>query len=86
MFGIGIAALAKPVHLAWLQQPCVLAELREIRIRLEQFLGLDMTIVERIDEVEADIASNQIEARRTPAGNFLIVFSLGQKFPFFLII
>jgi hypothetical protein len=45
-----------------------------------------MTIVERVDEVEADIAPDQIEARRTPAGNFLIVLSLRQKFPFLSIV
>jgi hypothetical protein len=45
-----------------------------------------VTIVERVDEVEADIARNQIEARWTPAGDCAIVFRLRQKFPFYPII
>ncbi|HEX3682174.1 MAG TPA: hypothetical protein VHU83_06490, partial [Bryobacteraceae bacterium] len=66
--GIGIAALVEAVHLPWLQHACVFAKPREIHVSLKQFLRLAMAIVERVHEVEADIARNQIEAGRTPAG------------------
>jgi hypothetical protein len=39
-----------------------------------------MTIIERVDEVEADIAPDQIEARRTPAFKFSCFFGLLQDF------
>jgi hypothetical protein len=62
------------------QQPSVFAEAREIHIRLKQLLRLGMTIIERVDEVEADIAPDQIEARRTPAFKFSCFFGLLQDF------
>ena len=78
--GIGIAPLVKPVHLGRFQHTCVFAEACEIRVSFEQLLGLDVTIVEGVDEVEADIARNQIEARRSAAGDCAIIFRLRQKF------
>jgi hypothetical protein len=38
-----------------------------------------VAIVERVDEVEGDIACNQIKTRRTPAGIFSGFCGLGQK-------
>jgi hypothetical protein len=62
-----------------LEQPCVFAEPREIDISFKQFFRLDMTIVERVYEVQANVASNQIEARRAPAGKFPSILSLRQE-------
>jgi hypothetical protein len=38
-----------------------------------------VTVVERIDEVEADVARNQFKARRTPARDFRRLFRFSQK-------
>jgi hypothetical protein len=38
-----------------------------------------VTVVERIDEVEADVARNQFKARRTPARDFRGLFRFSQK-------
>ena len=79
---IGITALVKPVHLRRLKQPSVFAESGEIDISLQQFFGLDVSVVERVHEVQADVARNQIEARRTSPCNFPSLFSLRQKISF----
>jgi len=40
---------------------------------------IDVAIVERVHEVKADVARNQIEARRTPAAAFCSCLGLGQR-------
>lgn len=76
---IGMTAFVKSIHLARLQNPSILAKPREIDISLQQFLGLDVTVVERVHEVEADVAGNQIEARRSSPCNFPSFFGLRQE-------
>jgi hypothetical protein len=38
-----------------------------------------VAVVQRVDEVQAEVAGNQIEARRTPARDFRDFFGLGQR-------
>ena len=86
---IGITSLVEPVHLAGLEQPSVFAEPGEINVTLQQFLGLDVTTVESVDEVEADVSRNQIKPGRTAPGNFLGFFGFRQRIslpPYYLTI
>ncbi len=75
-FRIQIAPLVKPVHLRRIKQPDIFGEPCEIAIRLQQFLGLDVTVVERVDEVETYVPRNQIEVGQTASRDF---FGLGQR-------
>lgn len=74
---IGITPLVQPVHLVVRQQASVFSKAREIGISLQQFFGLDVPIVERVYEVQADVARNQIKARRTAARNLFSFFEQG---------
>ena len=80
--GIEATALAKPVHLSRFKQPRVFGESRKIRIGLQQFFGLGVAVVESVDEVEANVSRNQIEAGRTAPHDFSRFPGLGQSVSF----
>lgn len=50
----------------------VLAEAGQIVVVLEQFLGFEMAVVEGVDEIQRQVAGNQIEAGRARVGSFLV--------------
>ena len=77
--GIGIASLEQPIYLLRFEQPAIFTESDQIHISLQQLFGLGVTVVERIHEVETNVARNQFEAWRTAAVIFFSFFALGQR-------
>jgi hypothetical protein len=61
-----LTSFEKPVDQPGIEQPGIFAKARQVHISLQQFLGLDVTVVKRINEVEANIPRNQIKTRRPP--------------------
>ncbi len=70
------AALDEAVGLDGIEQAGVFAEAGQIAVVLEQFFGLSMTVIERVDEIQRHVAGDQIEARRAPTGKSLVVAGL----------
>ncbi len=72
------AAFAERVNLRRLEHAAIFRKAGEVAIRFQQLFRLDMTIVECVDEIERDVARNQIETR-SPADSFPGFITVLQK-------
>jgi hypothetical protein len=70
------------IGLACVEDTRVLREAQQICVSLQQLFGLDVAVVEGVDEVEGDISRNQIEGRQAALQRDPPVFFFSFRFSF----